>query len=410
MYLMRLWNRFNPFAHLRQVKALNGIYSIAEFHALLERERARADRNSHEFSLLVFDMEQAAMDGVSMERLAQTITRRVRSTDVVGWYKERDIGIFLPDTPAPGAWKLAEDLCQTLVITAAPPFCKVYTYSPRLSSDDNGKPEELESGGVVTVVEMVTSDGSRFSHFTASKPTAFSVLPSTITMPERRRPAEKLELDGAPPLPAGKRIVDIVAALLAVAVLSPILSLIALMIKIVSPGPVFFKQARIGYHGKPFTFWKFRTMKVKADTLVHQQHLQHLINSEQPMTKLDSDSDSRIIPFGKILRLTGLDELPQLINVLRGEMSLIGPRPCLGYEARQYLLWQKRRFDAVPGLTGLWQVSGKNRTTFKEMMRLDIAYAMKKSFWLDAKIVLKTIPAIITQVKDGLSQRKSNHG
>lgn len=410
MYPRKWWTPFSLFAHLRQVRAQLGIYSVEEFHALLERERARADRNSHEFSLLVFDREQAAMDGVSMERLARAISRRVRSTDVVGWYKERDIGIFLPDTPAAGAWKLAEDLCRPLVITSAPPFCKVYTYPSRSSPDGNGKPEDLESDGVVTVVKMVTSDGSSFSHSTASKPVIFSAPPAAITTPERRKPAGILELDGAPPLPAGKRIVDIIGALLAFAVLSPVLSLIAIMIKIVSPGPVFFKQARIGYHGRPFTFWKFRTMKVEADTMVHQQHLQHLIRSEQPMTKLDSDSDSRIIPFGKILRLTGLDELPQLINVLRGEMSLIGPRPCLGYEARQYLLWHQRRFDAVPGLTGLWQVSGKNRTTFKEMMRLDIAYTMKKSLWLDAKIILKTIPAIITQVKDGFSKRKSNHG
>jgi lipopolysaccharide/colanic/teichoic acid biosynthesis glycosyltransferase len=149
-----------------------------------------------------------------------------------------------------------------------------------------------------------------------------------------------------------------------------------------------------------FTMWKFRTMKVNSDTTPHRNYLQELIHNEKKMIKLDRERDPRIIPFGNFLRATGIDELPQLINVLQGNMSLVGPRPCLPYEAREFDPWQRRRFDAVPGLTGLWQVSGKNRTTFKEMMRLDIDYARKRAFLLDAMIVLKTIPAIIVQMGD----------
>ena len=128
--------------------------------------------------------------------------------------------------------------------------------------------------------------------------------------------------------------------------------------------------------------------------------MQGLINNENTLTKLDDGKDPRIIPFGNLLRATGIDELPQLIDVLLGDMSLVGPRPCLSYEVQAFSPWQMRRFDAVPGLTGLWQVNGKNRTTFKEMMRLDIGYAKKRAFLLDMIIFLKTIPAIVRQVAD----------
>jgi lipopolysaccharide/colanic/teichoic acid biosynthesis glycosyltransferase len=180
----------------------------------------------------------------------------------------------------------------------------------------------------------------------------------------------------------------------------PLFLLVALLIKVVSPGPILFRQERVGYLGRVFTIWKFRTMHVNADTAVHQQYLRELINDEKELTKLDDGKDDRIIPFGRILRAAGIDELPQLINVLLGDMSLVGPRPCMPYEAREFRPWQTRRFDTVPGLTGLWQVSGKNRTTFKEMMRLDIAYTKKRALLLDAKIFLLTIPAILDQIVD----------
>jgi len=146
---------------------------------------------------------------------------------------------------------------------------------------------------------------------------------------------------------------------------------------------------------------------VNADATPHRDYVQGLINNENIMTKLDNGKDRRIIPFGNLLRATGIDELPQLINVFLGDMSLVGPRPCLSYEAQEFSPWQMRRFDAVPGLTGLWQVSGKNRTTFKEMMRLDIGYAKKRAFRLDMIIFLKTIPAIVRQVADRPSRPRA---
>jgi lipopolysaccharide/colanic/teichoic acid biosynthesis glycosyltransferase len=195
-----------------------------------------------------------------------------------------------------------------------------------------------------------------------------------------------------------KRTLDAFLILLALPFLIPLALLVILLIRSGSRGPVLFRQGRVGYRGRRFTCFKFRTMFVDADTTTHQGHLYQLMNSDTPMQKMDSKGDSRIIPFGLFLRASGLDELPQLINVLRGEMSLVGPRPCLPYEYDNYLPWQKERFGTVPGLTGLWQVSGKNKTTFVEMIQLDIKYAKNKTLWGDLKIILMTIPALIIQM------------
>jgi lipopolysaccharide/colanic/teichoic acid biosynthesis glycosyltransferase len=205
-----------------------------------------------------------------------------------------------------------------------------------------------------------------------------------------------------------KRTLDALLILLALPFLIPLALFIALLIRSVSTGPVLFRQERVGYQGRRFMCFKFRTMFVDADTTTHQGHLHQLMNSDTPMMKMDSRGDPRIIPFGLFLRALGLDELPQLINVLRGEMSLVGPRPCLPYEYDKYLPWQKGRFGTVPGLTGLWQVSGKNRTTFVEMIQLDIKYAKRKTLWWDLKIILMTIPALIIQMLETRSARKSS--
>jgi lipopolysaccharide/colanic/teichoic acid biosynthesis glycosyltransferase len=205
-----------------------------------------------------------------------------------------------------------------------------------------------------------------------------------------------------------KRALDVLLILLALPFLIPLALLVALLIRSGSCGPVLFMQERVGFRGKRFMCLKFRTMFVDADTATHQGHLLQLMNSNIPMTKMDSRGDPRIIPFGVLLRASGLDELPQLINVLRGEMSLVGPRPCLPYEYEQYLPWQRERFETTPGLTGLWQVSGKNKTTFMEMVVLDIMYAKCKTPWWDLKIILMTGPVLIMQMLDARRVRKSS--
>ena len=207
-------------------------------------------------------------------------------------------------------------------------------------------------------------------------------------------------------LPRWKRELDMAAVLLALPVVLPLSVFIGLLIRLVSTGPILFKQERVGYRGRPFMCLKFRTMHCGAETATHQGHLRQLMDSNVPMTKMDAAGDSRIIPLGRLLRSSGLDELPQLVNVLKGEMSLVGPRPCLAYEAAKYLPWQMERFNAVPGLTGLWQVSGKNRTTFTRMIQLDIEYTRTKTLGLDLRIIFKTIPALLVQMRDNRLQRK----
>lgn len=196
--------------------------------------------------------------------------------------------------------------------------------------------------------------------------------------------------------PRWKRICDLLLIGATAIIWLPLMVVIMYGIKIVAPGPIFYRQRRIGLRGRPFLIYKFRSMKVNAETQSHEQYLERLIREETPMTKLDA-SDKRLIPLGHLLRASGLDELPQIFNVLRGEMSLVGPRPCTDLEFSCYQPWQKGRVDAPPGITGYWQVNGKNETTFNEMIAMDIHYARNMSLWLDLWIITKTLPVIVLQ-------------
>jgi lipopolysaccharide/colanic/teichoic acid biosynthesis glycosyltransferase len=212
------------------------------------------------------------------------------------------------------------------------------------------------------------------------------------------------------PVPRWKRCLDLVVILLLLPVLLLIGLAVALLVKCGSPGPVLFRQRRIGHRGREFTCLKFRTMKPLAESAPHQQWMRQLIQADTPMTKLDLQNDPRLIPFGSLLRATGLDELPQLINVARGEMSLVGPRPCIPYEYEAYEAWHRRRFEAVPGLTGLWQVSGKNQTTFNQMVQLDIEYAERLSLWLDLKILFRTPGVLWRQFREDRMRKRQEAG
>ncbi|HVU15397.1 MAG TPA: sugar transferase [Candidatus Didemnitutus sp.] len=208
-------------------------------------------------------------------------------------------------------------------------------------------------------------------------------------------------------IPLWKRTLDVACCLVVLPLLAVCTLLMALVMKLLSPGPVFFRQERVGYMGRRFKIYKFRTMKVDADTAGHQAYFKELVGTNAPMQKLDSQGDKRLIPFGWLLRASGLDELPQLINVLIGDMSIVGPRPCLPAEYDLYLPWQRERFSTMPGLTGLWQVSGKNRTTFDEMIRLDIRYAKAKTLGLDLQIMFRTPIALLRQLSDTRTGRLS---
>lgn len=215
------------------------------------------------------------------------------------------------------------------------------------------------------------------------------------------QPDASFEVPGLP-VPFWKRALDLLLIFAALPVLIPVSLAIAGLIKLRSPGPLLFTQTRVGCGGRPFVCYKFRTMKPDACSSGHARHLAALMASDGPMTKLDCAGDPRIIPGGRLLRSSGLDELPQLFNVLKGEMSIVGPRPCLPYEAALYTERHRQRLQVLPGLTGLWQVSGKNNTSFEEMIDLDVGYARRMSLALDFSIVLRTAGVLLHQLRETL--------
>ena len=230
-------------------------------------------------------------------------------------------------------------------------------------------------------------------------------------MPSRRvysTPAKSQAKCGRP-APGWKRTLDIAFCCGAVPALAVATFFVAVLMSITSPGPIFFRQERVGYLGRRFQLYKFRTMHVGANTSDHQAYFASLMTSNAPMQKLDAKGDCRLIPCGWLIRASGLDELPQIINVLKGEMSLVGPRPCSPYEYEKYSTLQRTRFRVAPGLTGLWQVSGKNRTTFDQMIQFDIKYAAQRSFGLDLKILLLTLPSVVSQIRDMCAIRRRNY-
>jgi len=231
-----------------------------------------------------------------------------------------------------------------------------------------------------------------------------------ILMPDE----SKEKIDGLPGISLGepalkgvgliaKRFVDLSVSVIAIVAFAPLLILIALLVKLFSPGPVLFRQIRAGRNGTPFTFYKFRTMKHNIDDTIHREYATNFIGGKELRLRDErKDSkiykmpdDPRITPIGRVLRRTSLDELPQLFNVVKGEMSLVGPRPPIAYELTIYKEWHKRRLKAKPGITGLWQVSGRSSVPFHDMVLLDLYYINRWSLSLDIEIILKTIPVVL---------------
>lgn len=191
----------------------------------------------------------------------------------------------------------------------------------------------------------------------------------------------------------GKRAFDMVASALALVLLAPVIAVLAVLVKLSSPGPVFYRSTRVGRGGRPFTFYKLRSMVKDAD--LKRRNLAHMNEADGPVFKIARDP--RITGIGRFMRSTSLDEVPQFWNILKGDMSLVGPRPPIPEEVAQYEPWQLRRLDVLPGLTCLWQISGRSRIGFQEWMRLDLEYIRHQSFRLDLKILLRTIPAVLSR-------------
>jgi len=412
MDIRGFWKWHKPSIGLKQEKVLCSIHSAERFRAILEREKARAERNCHTFSLLLFEVSKSGGDNSQEHYLVHSLVNRIRLTDEVGWFDQERIGVILPCSSAANTRRLADGVCQAIGTKVSAPKYTVYTYPSDSSCQGNGHCNQLYFKDIFPKSEAGTKEGfSMSSRGDEHRDILFSSkwLTSDTTSNCRMSPQgqEPFFLQSTR---IWKRAFDIVGSIIALIILSPLFVFVSLLIKAVSVGPVFFKQQRVGYKGRAFTMLKFRTMKVNANAVEHKQYVTKLINSaaqngtdaDKPMTKLNNHWEW--IRFGRILRRTCIDELPQLINVLGGEMSLIGPRPALAYEVEQYLPWHYRRFDILPGMTGLWQVSGKNRLSFNEMVRLDIRYAKQQSIWLDIKILLRTPFAIISQFVEDLQE------
>ena len=199
--------------------------------------------------------------------------------------------------------------------------------------------------------------------------------------------------------PIAKRLFDVFIAVLMLIVAAPIMLIVAIAIKLDSNGPVIFRQTRIGKNHQPFTFYKFRSMYTKNDASVHQQFVKNLINGSSADTSSATyklTCDKRITRVGCFIRKTSLDELPQLFNVIKGDMSMVGPRPPIPYEVAEYKEWHHRRLAVAPGITGLWQVQGRSLVSFDDMVKMDIAYAEKRSLTLDVALLAQTIPAVLS--------------
>jgi lipopolysaccharide/colanic/teichoic acid biosynthesis glycosyltransferase len=388
MPLPALTKHVKIFANKSNKMAGAHIYTEKEFHAFLSRERFRVTRNSHVFSIAYFQLKDRN-DTKSTNLFIKLLKKEIRSTDELGWFDGKAIGVFLYNTTKDGASYFVEKVNANTTMQHNLLQSKVYTYpSEWLSSEEDNKNnhDDDNNTSMNSPTEHPPEDSLQTLHKSNAQSRGTSRSPYV--------------------LPVWKRSLDIFAVLVGLILLSPFFLLLAIFIKIVSPGPIFFKQERIGLNGKPFIFWKFRTMKFKADASNHRRQMVGLIKGEdtdKPMTK--QDDNPHIIPFGRILRKTCIDEFAQFINVLRGEMSLVGPRPPIPYEVEEYHNWHKERFNVLPGLTGLWQVSGKNRLTFNQMIRLDINYSRKISLLSDIKILLLTPFAILTQVKDSILSR-----
>ena len=331
------------------------LHSAERMQAILDRERMRADRGNSSFALLTFTLARRA-DRADLGTLAQTLHDRIRATDDAGLLGPRRVGVVLPETPAAGAWKLAEDICQLLPLSMRRPECHVYV-DP--SKDDHRDPDA----------------DARFDEPVGQGET---------------RPMQVLFMQ---PLPWWKRAIDILGATTALVLAAPVMLVTAGLIKLTSPGPVFFAQHRDALGGRRFTIYKFRTMSVDAE----QQKAALRVHSEQDGPAFKMTHDPRVTRLGRILRTTSIDELPQLFNVLLGDMSLVGPRPLPCDESRRCEAWQRRRLDVTPGLTCIWQVRGRSRVSFCDWIRMDIQYIRSRSLVNDMKLIAQTVPAVVAR-------------
>lgn len=334
--------------------------SAKNFRAVLERERSRADRSGKPLALLAFTLLGKEATRVDLERLSGILDVRLRSTDVKGFLNNHRIGVLLTDTNKEGALKLGADLREQYREQDVTVEYEALVY-----------PEEGDS-----------EDGEA---------SLFDEDDEESDEPSGSEDPQSLEVMFVRRMPRWKRALDMVGASVGLVVSAPFLLAAAVLIKFTSPGPVFFSQKRSGLGGKPFYCHKLRTMHVDAES--RKAELREHSEQDGPAFKIKDDP--RITTIGKYLRKTCLDELPQLWNVLKGEMSLVGPRPLPCDEQAGCKRWQRRRLDVTPGVTCIWQVDGGRHVPFADWMRMDMRYIKRDSVWSDMKLIAKTALRVV---------------
>lgn len=354
-----------------------GIYGQDYFLEMLCLERKRAERSGETMLVMLLDIRKAFPSdkpGQLMNVLADGVALTIRDIDICGWLSYQSvIGVIFTE--------IAHDNVNAAI-------------------------DIIDKKLHDMLFKLLPSDVAR------SIKKSFHVFPESVTGGKNEVPLDVLfypEINGSgKSIMSGllKRFIDIVGSLAALALFLPLFVVIPVLIKLTSRGPVLYKQDRFGRYGKKFVFMKFRSMYVNNNDSIHREYIKKFITKQGIQTagnnKMTEEifkirDDPRVTPLGKFLRRTSLDEFPQFINVLKGEMSLVGPRPPIPYELENYNAWHRYRlFGTKPGITGLWQVKGRSKTTFDDMVRLDIEYIRNWSIWLDFKIILQTPLAVLT--------------
>ncbi len=341
------WTRF--IARAKTTPSL--LHSREHFQAMLDRERSRVDRVDGNFTVLALELQQSPLKReATLIIVGQILRDRLRTSDLTGFLADNRIGVLLADTELSGAQQLADSIRDSFAVREIRVSIAVYRYPD----------EELPSGTDAVGSPNAADD---------PKPSAAIYIKQ---------------------MPLWKRTVDVIGAAIGLVVLSPLLLATTVLIKLTSPGPVFFLQPRSGLGNVPFTLFKFRTMCTDAEA----QKATLMAQNEQDGPAFKIKDDPRITPFGKFLRKSCIDELPQLVNVLRGDMTLVGPRPLPCDEADRCQPWEQRRLTVTPGLTCTWQ-AGARRVTFAEWMRMDLRYIRERSLRRDVRLLWATFLKVI---------------
>jgi lipopolysaccharide/colanic/teichoic acid biosynthesis glycosyltransferase len=345
------------------------------FQHSISLERKRTERAQRSFLLVLLELGSLLNTPNGEEALTKvlsSLSTLIRETDITGWQQQDSVlGIMFTEITTE---------CRSSAVGAILTRLNGLLYS-RLTFHEFNE---------ITISHYIFPED--WDCDVPQRPSAPMLYPDI----EKRDRGSKLYL-------SAKRAIDLSASVFGLLVLAPLFLVIAIAIKLTSKGSILFRQQRVGQFGRPFVFLKFRSMYLNNDPGIHREYVQQLISGKAKRQNSNGDGkgfykltrDPRVTRVGAFLRKTSMDELPQLVNVLRGEMSLVGPRPAIPYEVDAYQIWHRRRvLEAKPGITGLWQVSGRSRVGFDEMVRLDVRYAAKRSFWFDMKILFMTPRAI----------------